>query len=73
MLDDWKTDLAAFAVPIILEHGPSAIDYLWQKFSGAVRNRFPGNDWGGSVADYGQNPSKDMIKVARVPDLTYGI
>jgi len=56
MLDDWGS-IAKFALPLIIEHGPKAVQWLWDKFSPKLRE-LAGMDVGLWEGDYNSNPTK---------------
>jgi len=65
LLDDWST-IAKHAVPLIIQHGPKVIDWLWNKFVKRLEGwNAPGQDAGMWIGDYSNNnvftPSKQAI------------
>jgi len=68
-LDDFGT-IAQHAIPLILEHGPKAIAYLWDKFAKKARAWIaPGQDAGLWEGDYTNNAVFNPLKVAVQPGI----
>jgi hypothetical protein len=69
VLDDWGT-IAKWAVPMIVQHGPKIINWLWDKLVSKLEARSaPGHDAGLWVGDYSSNNVQIPNKVSIQPGI----